>query len=211
ELREEAVRAAAHATVERSSHAAQAVCRLAGLLIQVAVGRGRAYPIEVARHATDRGRVAASVVVDDDHEITIVVVRDVVESLPGHAARESAVTENRDDVSVVAAGAREGARDAVGPAQGAGGVGGLDDVVLTLGTLRVAGQAAARTKLGEVLAPRQQLVHVRLVPRVPHDRVVRRVEDAMMCDRLLVYSVDRPQVYDLSENAIDEVIRIHVS
>src|SRR5690606_33180327 len=71
-------------------------------------------------------------------------------------------------------------------------------------TLRVAGQAAARTKLGEVLAPRQQLVHIRLVPRVPHDRVVRRVEDAMQGDRQLDDTEVRPQVTACLGNVLDE-------
>ncbi len=64
------------------------------------------------------------------HEVAAVVVADVVERLPGHAAGEGAVADDGDDVPIALPGHREGARDAVGPAQRARGVRALDDVVL---------------------------------------------------------------------------------
>ena len=52
----------------------------------------------------------------------------------------------------------------------------LDDVVLGLRTLRVTGEAASLAQHAEVLAPGEQLVHVRLVAGVEHDGVAGRVE-----------------------------------
>ena len=59
----------------------------------------------------------------------------------------------------------------------------LDEVVLGLGAVRVAGEAAALAQAGEgVLAAGDELVHVGLVARVPHDGVVGRREDAVQGD-----------------------------
>ena len=58
----------------------------------------------------------------------------------------------------------------------------LDHVVLGLGTARVAGQTAAGAQSGEVVAAREQLVDVGLVPGVEDDRVARAVEDPVHGD-----------------------------
>ena len=56
----------------------------------------------------------------------------------------------------------------------------LDHVVRRLRAARVAGQTAHPAQGGEVvLPPGDDLVHVRLVPGVPDDRVARGVEDAV--------------------------------
>ena len=49
-------------------------------------------------------------------EVAVVVVGDVVQRLPRHAARERAVADDGDDVPIVLAGHLEAPRDAVGPA-----------------------------------------------------------------------------------------------
>ena len=54
--------------------------------------------------SADRRRVGAAVVVDDDDQATGVVVGDVVERLPRHAAGEGAVAHDGDDVAIVLAG-----------------------------------------------------------------------------------------------------------
>jgi hypothetical protein len=109
EAREEAVRAAAHTAVDGATHRPEAAEEDAS---SCAGSRtlGGAHPVQVARHAADRRRVGAPVVVDDDDEVAIVVVGDVVERLPGHPAGERAVADDRDDVVVLASGARQGAR-----------------------------------------------------------------------------------------------------
>src|SRR5690606_4218935 len=70
----------------------------------------------------------------------------------------------------------------------------LDDVMLRLGALRVSRKATARAQGREVLTAREQLVHIALVTRVEHDRVARRVEDAVHRDRQLDHAEVRPQV-----------------
>ncbi len=111
--------------------------------------------------------------------------RDVVERLPRHPAGERTVTDDRDDGAVGLAGLPEGAGDAVGPGQRRRRVRGLDDVVLGLAPLRVAGDAAPFAQLREVLPPGDELVHVRLVPGVEDERVVRRVEHPVHRERQL--------------------------
>jgi hypothetical protein len=49
----------------------------------------------------------------------------------------------------------------------------LDDVVLGLGALGIAGEAAPQAEPAEVLAPGDELVDVRLVSGVEDDGVVR--------------------------------------
>src|SRR5690606_1318409 len=88
----------------------------------------------------------------------------------------------------------EGARDAIGPTERTRGVRALDDVVLRLRALGVAGETAARTQGREVLSAGQQLVHVALVTGVEHDRIARRVEDAVQRDRQLDDAEVRPEV-----------------
>lgn len=117
EPREEAVRAAAHTAEHCASHRPERTEEAIGLVVEVLVGRGGADPVEEARHAADGRRVRAAVVVHDDDEVAVVVVGDVVQRLPCHTAGQRAVADDRDDVSVRAAGGGECPRHAVGPAQ----------------------------------------------------------------------------------------------
>src|SRR3546814_12108144 len=87
-------------------------------------------------------------------------------------------------------GHREGARDSVRPGQRGGRVRGLDDVVLALAALRVAGESVRHPQPAEVLPPGEELVDVALVPGVEDDGVARRVEDAVDRHREL----DDPEV-----------------
>ena len=54
-----------------------------------------------------------------------------------------------------------------------------------LAALRVAGETTADAQVGEVLSPRQELVHVGLVAGVEDEGVVRRGEDPVQRDREL--------------------------
>ena len=118
------------------------------------------------------GRVGALVVVDDDDQRAVLGGGDVVQRLPGHAAGERAVADDRDDV-VVAAQHLVGLGEAVGPAEHGGGVAVLDDVVLGLGPRGVAGEAALALAAWRSPAAGEQLVHVALVAGVPEDLVLR--------------------------------------
>jgi hypothetical protein len=102
-----------------------------------------------------------------------------------HAAGQSAVADDGHDVTVAMAQDRVGLRDAVGPAQRGRRVRVLHDVMDRLRTARVARQAAALAQCGEVLPAGQQLVDVRLVARVEHDRVAGRLEHPVDGDRQL--------------------------
>ncbi len=62
--------------------------------------------------------------------------------------------------------------------------------MLALRALGIAGQAALLAQQREVLPTRDELMHVRLVPRVPHDGVARRLEDSVDSEREL----DDPEV-----------------
>ena len=79
--------------------------------------------------AADRRGVGAPVVVDDDDQPAVLPVGDVVQRLPGHAAREGTVADDGHDVPVAAALQLVGLGDAVGPAQRRRRVRVLHDVV----------------------------------------------------------------------------------
>ena len=98
--RQEPVGSAADAAVEGTTRCPELVKRRPRCRVQVAVGAPGANVVEEVRHATDGGSIRAAVVVDDDDEVATVVVTDVVESFPGHATRESAITHDGNDVTV---------------------------------------------------------------------------------------------------------------
>ena len=194
EARDEAADGAARAAIDRTADRAEAVEDLTAGEIEPTVGAARAHAAEEARHAADRRCVRAAVVVHDDDQATGVVVADVVERLPGHSAGEGAIADDGHDVAIGLAGHREGARDPVRPAERAGGVRALHDVVLGFGALRVAGEPAALPQAREVLATGQQLVHVALVARVEDHGVPRRVEHAMDRHRQFDHTEVRAEV-----------------
>ncbi len=163
---------------------------------------------QVVREAADRRRVRAPVVVDDDHEPPVLALRDVVERLPGHAAGERAVADDRDDVPVGEAAHDVRLRDAVAPRERGGRVRVLDDVVLGLGARRVPGQPALLAQRGEVLAPREELVHVGLVARVEHEGVRGRREHAVHRDGQLHDPEVRAEVAARAGDGVDENARI---
>jgi hypothetical protein len=135
--------------------------------------------------SADGGRVGPAVVVDDDDQLGVLGHRDVVERLPGHPAGQGAVTDDRDDVPVLAPD-RVGLGQAVGIAQRGGGVRVLDDVVLGLRLAGVAAEAALLPQLVELGgAAGDHLVHVGLVPGVEDDPVTGRVEDPVHGERQL--------------------------
>ena len=194
----------ADSAVHRARGGAELAEHLVGSAMKGAIAVGGAHAVQIPCHPADRRRVGAAVVVDDDHEVSVVVVGDVVERLPRHATGERAVADHGHHVAVLAPGAGERARDAVGPAQRARGVRGLHDVVRALRALRIAGETAARAQLREVLTARQQLVDVRLVSGVEDERVRRRVEDPMEGDRELDDPEVRAEVSAGAGDVLDE-------
>ena len=160
---------------------------------QVAGGAGPQLG-EVGGERADGGGVGAAVVVEQDDDRPVRRGGDVVQRLPAHAAGERAVADHRDHrpLPLVAQGERLGQTIRIG--QCGGGVRILHQIVLALRPGRVPGQAAALAQSGQVLPPGQQLVHVRLVPGVPHDGVLRRVEDPVHRDGQLNRAEIGPEV-----------------
>ena len=183
------------------------------------VARVGAQPGERVGEATDRRRVGAPVVVDDHHQPRVAGDGDVVEGLPGHAARERAVADHRDDVAVLAADG-VGLGDAVGVAERGRSVRVLDDVVLGLGLARVAAHPALAAQGAELRdPPGHELVDVGLVSGVEDDPVARAVEhpvdgqgqldDAEVGPEVTGVRGDRPdqQVADLARERRQLVLR----
>ena len=153
--------------------------------------------------ASDRGGVGATVVVDNDRDAPILRGRDVVEGLPGHSARQRAVSDDGDRPRAIPAPMLL-PRDPIDPRQRRRRVGGFDDVMLRFGARRVTRQAPRATQRGKILAPRQELVHVCLMARVEHDRVLRRTEDAVHTDREFNHAKVGPQVPSGTRDVVDE-------
>ena len=161
---------------------------------------------EVVGEPADRRGVGAAVVVDHNHDTALLVRRDVVDGLPGHAAGQGAVAHHRDDEAVAVAGQLPGARDAVGPGQRGGRVRAFDDVVLGFAAVRVAGHAALLAERAEILPSGEELVHVGLVPCVEDNAVAGGIEDPVHRDGELDDAEVRAQVPSRPGDVADQEI-----
>ena len=122
----------------------------------------------------DGGPVGPSVVVDDDDHGPVDTLGDALQRLPGHAAGQCPVPDDRDDPSVGLPGDGERLGQTVSVGQGRRPVGGLRPVVRTLVTGRVARQSVTLPQgVEEVAASGDDLVDVGLVAGVEDDRVRR--------------------------------------
>ena len=83
-------------------------------------------------------------------------------------------------------------------------MGGLQHVVLGFGARRVARQSARAAQRGEILAPREQLMHVGLMPRVEDDRVLGGAEHAMQANRQLDDTEVRAEVAARARHVVDQ-------
>ena len=157
-------------------HVAQQRCAVHPALDHVEdllVPRVGPQPGQVVGQTADGGGVGAPVVVDHDHQGQVLGRGDVVQRLPGHAAGQRSVPDER----------HHGARPTlqadrlghpVGVRQGRGGVRVRHPVVLGLRRAGVAGQAVALPKGGKPVLPAgEDLVHVALVPGVEDHRIPR--------------------------------------
>ena len=80
----------------------------------------------------------------------------------------------------------------------------LDDIVVRLGSARVAGETASGAQAAEVLAAGEELVHIADVAGVEDEGVSRAVEDAMQRDRQFDDAEIRPQVSPRAGDLADE-------
>ena len=174
-----------HALVAELADDRHAADRLAALLQKLLVAGLQPQRRKVIGEPTDGGRIAAAVVVDDDHD-GAPGCGDVVQRLPAHATGESAVADDGNHMPVAVAGQLECLGKAVGVGQRGAGVAGLDPVMVALGARRIARKSVLLSQGLELVAPTgQHLVHVRLMAGVEDDRIVRRVEHPVQREREL--------------------------
>ena len=91
------------------------------------------------REVRDRGRVTATVVVQNDDD-SLLGVSEIVQRFVRHATGHGTVADHRDDVSMVGRSGIAGHRHSVGVRKNRGCVTVFDEVVLALFATRVAGQ-----------------------------------------------------------------------
>ena len=162
----------------------QALGELLGEIAHIEIGARRGDAGQIRRQRARRRRDRHVVVVEDDDE-ALVARAGVVHRLVGHAGRHRAVADHRDDVVL---GAREIAGDGHAEAGGDRGRGMPDaeGVVLALGALVEAGEAAAGAQRADAIATAgQDLVRIALVADVPDQPVARSVEHPVQGDRQL--------------------------
>ena len=122
-------------------HLRQTLAELLGGLAQRAVGLAGIEPRQIGRHRADRRRDRHVVVVEDDDQAGVHRAG-IVHGLIGHAGRHRAVADHGDDVVLAAREvARHGHAEA-GRDRGRG-MRGAERIVIALGALGEAGQAAA--------------------------------------------------------------------
>src|SRR5690606_7054023 len=150
--------------------------------------------------------VGPLVVVEDDDQALGPGDGNMVEGLVGHATREGTVTDDgHGPAGVVGEGVAQGV------AEGRGGVAVLDEVVGRLGPARIAGEPTRVPESVEVGgAAGEDLVDVCLMPDVPDETVLRRVERAMQGDRQLDHSEVRGEMAaghgDLLEDELPDLL-----
>ena len=138
------------------------------LIVRIGANNG-----ELVGQTSHRWGVGASVVIDDDDQTQILLIRDRVQGFPGHTTGECTITDDGDDRAVLAT-REESLGKALGPGQGGGRVRVLHPVMSRLGPARVSGQTAALTQLLEASGTSgQDLVDIALVTGVKDDGVMR--------------------------------------
>ena len=202
---------AVHALVAELADQRHAADSLAALLEDLLVAGLQAQRGEVIGEAADGRRVAAAVVVDDDHDGTA-RGGDVVQCLPAHAAGQRSVADDRDDMAVAVPGQLERLGEPVGIRQCRARVAGLDPVVVAFRTRRIARQAVLLAQRVELVAPTgQHLVYVGLMTGVEDDRIVGRVEYPVQRQRELDDAEVRAEVTSGCSDLVDQELSDLVS
>src|SRR6185369_3125549 len=109
----------------------------------------------------------------------------VIQRFEGHAGAERAIADDRHDATLLLA-ARSGDRHAERRADRRARMANTERVVFALAARRKRREAVLQLDRAQlVAAPGQYLVRIGLMTDVPHDAVVRRIEDVMQGDREL--------------------------
>ena len=160
-------------------------------------------PGQVAVQGADR-RADRHVVVVQDHQQVAIGHAGVVQRLEGHARAHRAVADHCDRMAVLALqagghGHAERGGDAGGRMRGAEGV------VIALGTSRKAGQAPELAQARHAIAAAgEDLVRIGLMAHVPHQPVVRGIEDVMQGDRQFHRAQVGAEVAPGARNAVQD-------
>ena len=169
---------------------------------QIAIALGRNQPRQVSAHRAHRRR-DGHVVVVEDHDQPAVQRAGVIEPLIGHPAGQRAVPDYRDD-PVLPALEIAADRETQPGRHRSRRVRGAERVVFALRPFGEAGQAAALANRTDAIAPAgEDLVRVALVPDVPDQDVLGRVEQVMDRDRELDHAEPGAEMPAGGGNGID--------
>ena len=168
--------------LEQRRHRAQhGLADVLGRGVEVAAHQLRQIAVERAHRRAD-GHV---VVVEHHQQARVALDAGVVERLEGHARRHGAVADDGHGLAVLALLPRR-QRHAQRRRDAGGRVRGAEGVVRALVAARKARHAAQLAQRGHARAPAgEDLVRIGLVAHVPHQPVVRGVEDGVQRDRQL--------------------------
>ena len=177
-----------------------------GLEPQAVVGGVGVEVQEILLHAS-HGPVDAHVVVVEDDEQVVVAVGDIVQALEGKASAHGSVADDGHDMPLFMPCLLGGHGHAEGCRDGVRRVSAGEGVVFAFcgrGKRAHAVQPAVGAEL--VSASRQYLVAVGLMPHIPHQPVVGRVEDIVQCHRNLHHAEARREVSGIDGNLVDDVL-----
>ena len=145
----------------------------------VLIGAARHQPGQIGAHAADRRGDGHVVVVQHHHQLALGGLGGVVHRLIGHAGGHRSVADDGHDAVLFALLVARGG-EAQGGADRGRGVGRAERVVFAFAAFGKAGQAAALPQSANPVAPSgQDFVRVALVPHVPDQLILRRVEHIM--------------------------------
>ena len=130
EAGEEPSRSPAKASVEGPPWCAKETEKALGRGLESSIGTLGAHLREEPGNASNGGRIGAPVVIDHQNQVALVIVRNIVQSFPGHTAGKSAISDNSHDVAVILTGHLKSPGNSFGPAQAARGVRAFHDVML---------------------------------------------------------------------------------
>ena len=171
----------------------------------VLIGAARHQTCQIGAHPADRGRDRHIVVVQNDHQLAACRLGGVVHRLIGHARRHRAVADHGHNPVLLALLVARGG-EAQGGADRGRGVGRAERIVFALAALGEAGQAPALAQGADAVAPPgQDLVRIALMPDVPDQDVLGRLEHMVQRRGQLDHAQTRAQVPARHRHGVDRL------